>query len=52
MQDWHSTCLGRRTLPRDLSAFEIEASSISPTLNGVLSKIGAVLRSSSHWRCR
>ena len=25
MQDWHSTCLGRRTLPRDLSAFEIEA---------------------------
>jgi hypothetical protein len=24
MQDWHSTCLGRRTLPRDLSAFEIE----------------------------
>jgi hypothetical protein len=23
--DWHSTCLGRRTLPRDLSAFEIEA---------------------------
>jgi hypothetical protein len=25
MQDWHSTCLGRRTLPRDLSGFEIEA---------------------------
>jgi hypothetical protein len=25
MQDWQSTCLGRRTLPRDLSAFEIEA---------------------------
>src|SRR5580692_283189 len=25
MQDWHSTCLGRRTLPRDLSSFEIEA---------------------------
>ena len=25
MPDWHSTCLGRRTLPRDLSAFEIEA---------------------------
>jgi hypothetical protein len=25
MQDWHSTCLGRRTLPRDLSAFEFEA---------------------------
>jgi hypothetical protein len=25
MQDWHSTCLGRRTLPRDLSAVEIEA---------------------------
>jgi hypothetical protein len=25
MQDWHSTCLGRRLLPRDLSAFEIEA---------------------------
>src|SRR5258708_2119432 len=25
MQDWHATCLGRRTLPRDLSAFEIEA---------------------------
>jgi hypothetical protein len=24
MQDWHSTCVGRRTLPRDLSAFEIE----------------------------
>lgn len=24
MQDWQSTCLGRRTLPRDLSAFEIE----------------------------
>jgi hypothetical protein len=24
MQDWHSTCLGRHTLPRDLSAFEIE----------------------------
>ena len=25
MQDWHSTCLGRRTLPRDLSAFGVEA---------------------------
>jgi hypothetical protein len=25
MQDRHSMCLGRRTLPRDLSAFEIEA---------------------------
>jgi Domain of unknown function (DUF4158) len=25
MQDWHSTCLGPRTLPRDLSAVEIEA---------------------------
>src|ERR1039458_4403026 len=25
MPDWHSMCLGRRTLPRDLSAFEIEA---------------------------
>jgi hypothetical protein len=25
MQDWHSTCLGRRTLPRDLSAFGIQA---------------------------
>jgi hypothetical protein len=25
MQDRYSTCLGRRTLPRDLSAFEIEA---------------------------
>jgi hypothetical protein len=41
MQDWHSTCLGQRTLPRDLSAFEIEAFfKTSPTLNGVLSKIG------------
>jgi hypothetical protein len=54
MQDWHSTCLGRRTLPRDLSAFEIEAFfnfSASPMLHGVLSKIGEVLRSSSRWRC-
>jgi hypothetical protein len=25
MQDWHSTYLGPRTLPRELSAFEIEA---------------------------
>jgi hypothetical protein len=25
MQDWHSTCLGQRTLPRDLSVLEIEA---------------------------
>ena len=25
LQDRHSTCLGRRTLPRDLSVFEIEA---------------------------
>jgi hypothetical protein len=25
MQDWHSTRLGRRTLPCDLSAVEIEA---------------------------
>jgi hypothetical protein len=25
MQNWHSTCLGRRTLPRDLSAVEIGA---------------------------
>ena len=28
MQEWHSTCLGRRTLPRDLSAVEIEALSL------------------------
>ena len=25
MNDWQSTCLGRRSLPRDLSDFEIEA---------------------------
>jgi TnpA family transposase len=25
MNDWRSTCLGRRSLPRDLSEFEIEA---------------------------
>jgi Domain of unknown function (DUF4158) len=25
MNDWQSTCLGRRSLPRELSAFEIEA---------------------------
>ena len=25
MNDWQSACLGRRSLPRDLSAFEIEA---------------------------
>jgi hypothetical protein len=25
MQDWHSNCLGQRTLPRDLNGFEIEA---------------------------
>ena len=25
MQNWQSTCLGRSTLPRELSAFEIEA---------------------------
>ena len=25
MNDWQSTCLGRGSLPRDLSAFEIEA---------------------------
>lgn len=24
MNDWHSTWLGRRSLPRDLSGFEIE----------------------------
>ena len=25
MNDWQSTCLGRRCLPRELSGFEIEA---------------------------
>ena len=25
MKDWHSTWLGRRRLPRELTAFEIEA---------------------------
>jgi len=40
MQDWHSTCLGRRTLPRDLSAFEIEAFFNFTDAERVLSKFG------------
>jgi hypothetical protein len=52
--DWHSMWLGRRTLARDPSAFEIEAFfSASRTPNGVLSKIAGVLRRFvAHSSCR
>jgi hypothetical protein len=47
MNDWQSTYLGRGTLPRDLSGFEIEAFSRIPSQNAVSSMMsGARLASS------